>query len=167
MNLGQDWLSQCRAVCQAAKYVGEEVNWAPRPNHAGAVAAHAAILDRYHVALPGLSFLGEIQQRAWGPYQKYSLMYRSGGVALRVFMLEVYPPHKRSHMSETGDVFGPHMHLGDERGTGSTQMVRPVKCRLDTASLVGWIGRFKRHSQVSNDGTNVLERPFPDDLFGI
>lgn len=161
------WLTECRRTCRQTKYVGEELLWAPRSNHHGSVAATAVILDGNHVVLPGLLFLGEVQNRRFGPYQKYSLMQLRAGRRLRVFMLEVMPRHKRSHVDGSLELYGPHIQLGDEREEGDTHRVRRVISRLDVRSVNGWIRRFQRHARVYDGGNYPLTPPFHGDLFGL
>lgn len=161
------WIAECRALCRRAKFIGEDVKWDSRDNHIGALYASSAVLDDDRAAIPGLVFLGEVQNRRYGPYQKYGLMLLRGGRRLRVFMLEVMPSHKRSHMEEGLEIFGPHVQLGDERVGGMSHLARPVTCNLDVRSVNGWIVRFQRHARVYDGDDYPLTPPFADDLFGL
>lgn len=161
-----DWMAKAREICASAKYVGEEIAWIPRSDHAGAIAAKSAVLDLNRIVIPGLEFRGEVQFRAYGPYQKYSLMQSSGGRRLRVFALEVMPGHKRSHVEPGMELYGSHIQLGDEREFGLSHRARSVKTGLDVGSVMGWIERFQRHSRVYDNDAYPLTPPFVDDLFG-
>lgn len=161
-----DWMQNCREICRQAKYVGQEIVWIPRSDHAGAVAAKSVVLDVNRVVIPGLEFRGEVQYRTYGPYQKYSLMQDSGGRRLRVFALEVMPSHKRSHVEPGLELYGSHIQLGDEREFGLSHTARGVKSNLDVGSVNGWIERFQRHARVYDSDTYPLTPPFVDDLFG-
>ena len=165
--MDSEWLSHCRAVCQTVKYVGEEIVWRERGNHEGAVTASAVILDEDRVAIQGLQFVGEVQNRQYGPYQKYSLMMSKGGRRLRVFMLEVMPKHKRSHVESDLVIFGPHIQLGDAREAGSSHVARQALSKLDDRSVNGWIKRFQRHARVYDGDNYRLSPPFDNDLFGL
>lgn len=161
------WLDECRALCQRAKYVGEEVVWGERDNHKGTLCAYAVLLDENRTVIPGLQFHGEVQNRRYGPYQKYSLMMGKGGRRLRVFALEVVPETKRSHIEEGKEIFGPHVQLGDEREDGLAHVARVVIARLDVRSVNGWILRFQRHAKVYDGDNFALTPPFANDLFGL
>lgn len=161
------WLDECRALCGRAKYVGEEITWEARDNHAGALFASAVLLDENRTVIPGLQFQGEVQNRRYGPYQKYSLMISKGGRRLRVFMLEVMPAKKRSHIEDGLEIFGPHIQLGDEREEGLSHVARTVACSLDVRSVNGWIARFQRHARVYDGDNYPMVPPFSNDLFGL
>lgn len=161
------WLEKCRLICLRAKYVGEEIEWRERQNHAGALFASAVLLDEDRAVIPGLQFHGEVQNRRYGPYQKYSLMMSAGGRRLRVFMLEVMPKTKRSHVEEGLEIFGPHIQIGDEREEGLSHVARRVACRLDERSVNGWVHRFQRHAHVYDGDHYPLAAPFSNDLFGL
>lgn len=161
------WLNECRALCARIKFIGEEVEWQPRINHAGSIAATAAVLDAGRAVIPGLQFHGEVQHRRYGPYQKYSLFASRGGKRLRVFMLEVMPEYVRSHVEQGLEIYGPHIQLGDERLEGISHRPRAVIARLDPHSVNGWIRRFQRHARVYDGDEFQLTPPFSDDLFGI
>ena len=160
-----DWMQKCREICKHAKYVGEEIVWTAREDHAGALAARSAVLDGSRIVMPGLEFLGEVQYRTYGPYQKYSLMQLSGGRRLRVFVLEVMPSHRRSHVEPGLELYGSHIQLGDEREFGISHLAKGVTSGLDVSSVKGWIERFQRHARVYDSDTYPLTPPFVDDLF--
>lgn len=162
-----DWLAESRALCRRAKYIGEDVIWRARDNHAGALFAYARILDQNRTTLTGLQFCGEVQRRRYGPYQKYSLMLDRKGRRLRVFTLEVMPAHVRSHIEPGKVLFGSHVQVGDEREEGLSHAARAVMTQLDAGSVNGWIGRFRRHARVYDGDACTLAPPFSDDLFGL
>lgn len=163
----EGWLDQCRVWCKQAKFLAEELDWNERQNHAGALRGTSPLLDQNRVSIPGLVFEGELQRGNFGLYQKYAVMHRAAGRVHRVFTLEVYPFHKRSHRDESGEIFGPHLHLGDDRIEGLSHAVRRVLCNLDPSSLAGWIARFRRHTKISEDNDRRLAPPYSDDLFGL
>lgn len=163
-----DWLEECREICQQVKFVGEEMAWGMRANHEGAIYATSVLLDKSRIVIPGLQFHGEVQNRRYGPYQKYSLMLSKGGRRLRVFTLEVMPRHVRSHLESDGTaLFGPHIQLGDERETGLSHIARRVGSMLDERSVNGWIKRFQRHARVYDGDDYDVTPPFANDLFGL
>lgn len=161
------WLDESRALCRRAKYIGEEVAWVSRENHAGALYATAVLLDENRIVIPGLQFHGEVQNRRYGPYQKYSLMFSKGGRRLRVFALEVMPATKRSHIEDGLEIFGPHIQLGDEREDGLSHVAKQVLSQLDERSVNGWILRFQRHARVYDGDNFPMTAPFANDLFGL
>lgn len=161
------WLDECRDLCARMKYVGEEVEWRPRSNHAGSIAAQAVILDERRAVIPGLQFHGEVQHRRYGPYQKYGLLAARGGKRLRVFMLEVMPEYVRSHVEPGLEIYGPHIQIGEARVDDKSHKARPVITQLDPHSVNGWIRRFRRHARVYDGDEFPLTPPFSDDLFGI
>lgn len=109
-------LDECRVLCKRVKYVASVAEWAERPNHSGALRATSDLLDENRVAISGLYFHGEYQSRRWGTYCSFALMINRGGTIRRVFMVEVYPTHVRSHLAPDGSaIFGPHIAIGDER----------------------------------------------------
>lgn len=157
------WLDECRDWCKKIKYLSEELEWGERPNHSGWLEATSALLDESRVTLPRLLFKGEYRAGRMGDRISYGLMYREQREMRRVFMLEIYPKHERSH-SENGVVFfGPHIHLGDPR---LDQITRIVHANLDGPTVNRWIERFRRHARILDNDHRQLCAPFTDDLFG-
>lgn len=156
------WLDDCRAWCRQVKYISEELTWSERPNHSGWLEATSMLLDEKRVTIPRLMFRGEYKPGKMGERVSYGLMYREQREMRRVFMIEVYPSHERSHMEPGLTIFGPHLHLGDER---LRQITREVRAQLDSALLRRWIERFRRHARILDNEHRKLVPPFTDDLF--
>jgi len=161
----EDWIGQCRHWCQQAKFLADEIEWQHRDNRVRCHRGSSALLDESRVSIPGLMFEGEAEQRNFGLYQKYALMHRHGGSVHRVLMLEVYPSFKRSHVHDSREIYGPHIHLGDDRKGLQSHVVRQVLSNLDAASFAGWIERFRRHAHIRDLPGRALAQPFIDDLF--
>lgn len=156
------WLDNCRAWCRAVKYLSDELDWAERPNHSGSLQATSAVLDANRATIPFLLFKGEYQSGRMGERISYGLMFRERKEQRRVFMIEVYPSHERSHQEPGKVIFGPHLHLGDPR---LEQIVREIKCSLDSVHLKRWVARFRRHAKIMDAGNRRLSPPFAGDLF--
>ncbi|WP_416424692.1 hypothetical protein RAM80_02695 [Pseudomonas sp. App30] len=157
------WLDECRVWCRHIKYLSDTVDWAEKPSHSGWLEATSLLLDENRVSIPHLYFKGEYQQGRMGERITYGLMYRQGKDKRRVFMLEVYPQHERSHRENGVVWFGPHCHLGDER---LQQVTRSILCSLEGATLHRWVDRFRRHARILDHGSRSLTPPFGRDLFG-
>ena len=80
----------------------------------------------------------------------------------RVFAVEAYPSHMRSHSDENGEIFGSHIHLGDPR---DEQLIKMVLKGVDELSLERWIYRFRSHATVRDDDPKQLISPFAGELF--
>lgn len=106
----ETWLEDCRRWCGQIKYVGESLDWAEKPSHSGWLEASCLLLDERRVTIPHLYFKGEYQTGRMGDRVTYSLMYKEGKEKRRVFMLEAWPPHVRSHRFKDGTlIFGSHI----------------------------------------------------------
>ena len=93
----------------------------------------------------------------------YGLMHKDGKERRRVFMLEIWPEHQRSHRFKDGTpLFGPHIHLGDYR---LEEITRHVRSSITGAAERGWVDRFVRHARIKS-GRGSIEPPFGLDLFG-
>lgn len=157
------WLNRCREYCRAIKYLGEPLVWDERPMRSGTLQAKSVLLDSDHVAIPHLTFQGEYQQATFGSVFRCKVMHSDAGRTLKVFMLEVYPNHKLSHREPGLEIFGPHVHLGDERV--GTAIAKPSRCSIDANALKRWIRRFQRHSRILDDNEARIIPPFEDSLF--
>lgn len=159
----ENWLKECRNWCQQIKYLSEDIEWSERPNHSGWLEATSMLLDENRVTLPRLFFKGEYQPGRMGERVSYGLMYREHKEQRRVFMLEVWPAHVRSHRENGVAMFGPHIHLGDER---LAQITREVYSKLGSVTMHGWVERFRRHAKIMDNEGRRLGAPFTADLFG-
>lgn len=160
-----DWLDQCRSLCKQAKFIGEPVNWTEKPTHSGWLCAVCAILDSERSTIPGLVLQCEyrISKKTGSEEMAFGLLYRSGSERYRVFFLEIYPTWKRSHKDRKLELFGPHIHLGDER---LAQITRGVYSNILAALDPKWIERFRRHAKVYDEAANKIIGPFEGDMFG-
>lgn len=156
------WLNDCRNLCRKIKYLSEELNWSERPNHSGWLEATSPLLDENRVTIPNLLFRGEYKPGRFGERVSYSLMHIQQREQRRVFMLEIYPKHERSHMEPGKIIFGPHIHLGDDR---LTKITKKVHSKLDNALLRRWLERFRRHARILDNEHRKLLPPFSGDLF--
>lgn len=149
-----DWVKVCRAHCSRIKYVAEPMEWRQRPNHAQSYRATSVLLDDARIVIPGLQLQCEFRPSSIrGDYASFTLLYRGLRETHRVFQLEVYPRDRMSHRDAERTIYGPHILLGDPR---LSCVVRPVVSAIEQADDPRWIGRFVRHSRVSNDGANAL-----------
>lgn len=159
----ETWLDDCRAWCKQAKYLAEGLEWLEKPTHSGWKEATSLLLDERRVTIPQLYFKGEYQAGRMGERVTYGLMYKDGKEKRRVFMLEIWPPHERSHKFKDGTpLFGPHIHLGDYR---LDEITRHVRSKITMAAEQAWLDRFVRHARIK-EGRGALTTPFGDDLFG-
>ena len=159
----ETWLDDCRAWCSKIKYVGEVLDWSEKPSHSGWLEATSLLLDERRVSIPQLYFKGEYQTGRMGDRVTYSLMYKEGKEKRRVFMLEVWPRHVRSHKFKDGTVlFGPHLHLGDYR---LEEITKKIRASISSTTERRWVERFARHARIRS-GRGELSPPFVGDLFG-
>ena len=159
----ETWLADCRAWCKQVKYLAEELEWAEKPSHSGWLEATSLLQDERRVTIPHLYFKGEYQAGRIGERITYGLMHKEGKEKRRVFMLEVWPAHERSHKFKDGTpLFGPHIHLGDYR---LEEITRQVRAAISGATEQAWIERFVRHARIKS-GRGSLVSPFLGDLFG-
>jgi len=159
----EQWLDDCRCWCKKAKYLSDEIDWMEKPSHTGWLIAKSLLLDERRVSIPHLYFKGEYQPGRMGNRMSYGLMYRDGKESRRVFMLDIFPAHERSH-KEMGKVFfGPHIHLGDER---LAQVTRSVVSQIKSATMYRWVEPFRRHVRIIDSEDKYLSSPFSNDLFG-
>lgn len=159
------WLDQCRAWCRQVKYLNDPLAWEKKPSRSDFLIATSALLDVNKVVIPHLTFKGEYYAGRHGEQVSYGLMYRHGRELHRVFMLDIYPSHVRSHREPDGtNMFGPHIHLGDER---LMQLTREVITQIGAATAQKWVERFRRHARIQNHKRAALLAPFGDhDIFG-
>lgn len=159
-----DWLNQCRDCCRKIKYISQNVAWSERPNHSGWLGASSTLLGSDRVSIPNLKFKGEYQPAIGGDRITYGLMHQNQRMEWRrVFMIEVYPAHIRSHVGKDGTIhFGPHLHLGDNR---LQEITREIHTKLVGANLQRWIERFKRHATIREENGRYINPPFGHDLF--
>lgn len=158
----ETWLDDCRQWCRQAKFVAEKLEWYEKPSHSGWKEATSLLMDGNRVTIPHLYFKGEYQAGRMGERVTYALMYKDGKEKRRVFMLEAWPDHVRSHKFKDGTpLFGPHLHLGDYRLAEITKIVRAALGPAEKR----WVERFTRHARIMT-GRSALSSPFEDDLFG-
>lgn len=60
-------------------------------------------------------------------------------------------------------MFGPHLHLGDER---LAQVTKKVRSSISGATERRWVERFVRHARIVSNSGRSISTPFEDDLFG-
>lgn len=157
------WILQCAAWCKEVKFLNDELIWTEKPSRSTYLQASSALLDAQKQVIPYLSFKGEYRPGKHGDQMSYGLMYRHGRESRRVFMLEVYPDHVRSHIEpDRTEMFGPHIHLGDER---LEQVTREVIARIGMATAQKWVERFRRHARIKDHLNAKLLSPVGDDLF--
>jgi hypothetical protein len=157
------WLEDCRSWCRQIKHLAEELEWDEKPNRSGWLEATSLLQDERRVTIPHLYFKGEFVPGRMGERISYGLMYKEGKEKRRVFMLEVWPAHERSHRFKDGTpLFGPHVHLGDYR---LEEVTRHVRCSISGAIERAWVERFARHARIRN-GRGSLTPPFSGGLFG-
>lgn len=157
------WVLQCAAWCKQVKYLNDELVWTEKPSRSDYLLATSALLDAKKEAIPQLTFKGEYRPGKHGDQMSYGLMYHHGRDTRRVFMLEVYPSHVRSHVEpDKTEMFGPHIHLGDPR---LGQVTREVLAQIGAATAQAWVKRFRRHAKIQDHLGAKLTAPFGEDLF--
>lgn len=156
-----DWIDQCKARCKKIKYASEHLQWDEKPNRSGYLVATSDLVDESGVTIPNLYLKGEYRQltRKRGEVFSISLQYYWLPDELRrVFMIESYPITVRSHIDDNvGEIFGPHLHLGDDR---LEQVVKAIPVGEDGLPLSRWINRFVRHARTLSPDGNHPEGPF-------
>jgi len=157
------WKKQCQSWCKDIKSLGEQVIWVEKPSRSNYLIATSKLLNAQGSTIPHLEFKGEYRMARHGHIISYALMYTHGGEKRRVFMLEVYPQHVRSHVERDGTAFfGPHLHLGDER---FEQVSKQVIDRVGNAFHQRWLEKLQRHTKVLNSSLGLLEGPMGSNLF--
>ncbi|EHN65102.1 hypothetical protein [Comamonas testosteroni] len=157
------WIAQCQIWCKDIKGLGEEVVWVEKPSRSNYLLATSKLLNAQGVAIPNLEFKGEYRIGRHGNIISYALMYRHGKELRRVFMVEVYPQHVRSHIEPNGTpFFGPHMHLGDER---LGQVSKMVIDRVGNTFHQWWLEKLRRHTRILDTAHGLLEGPMGGNLF--
>lgn len=157
------WIDDCRQWCRQVKHLAEEMEWSEKPSHSGWLEATCLLLDDRRVTIPHLYLKGEYQTGRMSDRVTYALMYKEGKEKRRVFMLEVWPDHVRSHKFKDGTIlFGPHIHLGDYR---LAEITRKVRASISSATEQRWVERFVRHARI-HSGRGAVCSPFAGDLFG-
>ncbi|WP_040263731.1 hypothetical protein [Pseudomonas massiliensis] len=159
----ETWLDDCRKWCRQIKFIAEDIEWAEKPSHSGWKEATSLLLDERRVTIPHLYFKGEFQAGRMGDRVTYGLMHKEGKERHRVFMLEIWPSHQRSHRYKDGTpLFGPHIHLGDYR---LDEITREVRSSITGPAEQGWVDRFVRHARIQSERMSIVP-PFGHDLFG-
>lgn len=157
------WVSNCRAWCKEVKGLSEPIEWVEKPSRSNYLLATSGLLNAKGVTIPHLIFKGEYRICKHGDILSYALMYRHAGELRRVFMVEIYPLHQRSHIEPNGvEFFGPHMHLGDER---LEQISKVVLDRVGNVFHKWWIDKLRRHARIGDTVGGYLMAPMGDGLF--
>lgn len=163
------WINECKEKCRKIKYVSEDFLWEKKPSRSDFLVASSALEDEGREIIPKLYLKGEYRHLSKGRGEVYSvsLQYWFKPRELRrVLMIEAYPCYFRSHRDSKGDIFGPHIHLGDER---LEQVVKQLRTSQDGLPFAHWAGRFVRHARVYCSEGKPLPGPFTeqdvDDMF--
>ncbi len=162
------WLDDCREACKRIKSVSQKTAWNEKPSKSNWLVSESLLFDINGVAIPHIYIKGEYAPRKFGDVVTYALMYRKEKIQHRIFMLEVYPEHVRSHRDQLAgiEIFGPHIHLGDER---LDQITRACKTKIETILSNGWIERFTRHTSILQAPQSLITAPpmtSQSELFG-
>lgn len=160
------WISLCIDSCKKIKHLSENIVWLDKPYKSGSLIAISSLEDSMGVSIPNLYFKGEYSIKKFCEVSSFGLMYTDGSTKYRVFMLEIYPDHVRSHYDKKKkeEIFGPHIHLGDEK---LQQITKKVYSKLNNSDLNRWIYRFNRHARILSNGNKYIKPPFDNDLFGL
>lgn len=152
------WIDDCRAVCKRIKTVSQKTIWNEKPSKSNWLVSESLLLDANGTAIPSIYIKGEYSPRKFGDVITYSLMYRKEKAQHRIFMLEVYPKHVRSHRDQKAgiEIFGPHIHLGDER---LEQITRACQTKIETILSDEWVERFIRHTKIKHDVHSLITAP--------
>lgn len=148
------WLADCRTQCKAIKSLAEPFNWGFKKSRPKAFVAVSALLNDKGVAIPKLRVEFVYEQREYGEYQSYALMYTHTAATYRVFMLEVLPKFKVGHREPGLIVKGPHLLLGDPRIVGQSR-TRPCIRKAALSQHVAWMEIFRKHASIQ-DGAYSL-----------
>lgn len=154
MTANAAWLAECRAACKRIKAFAEPIAWQSKPSRPAAMVAVSGLADHAGLPIQGLMFRAEYETRKTHEYLSLGIFRyqparneRDRGEQRRVLMVEVYPDWKRTHTDEDGDIYGPHIQLGD--GDRGMYVARPVRCRLPDTDHLGWFLRLARHGRIA------------------
>ncbi|WP_311949301.1 hypothetical protein [Halomonas piscis] len=162
------WVNECRNKCKLIKHIGQDFIWQEKPNRANYLVASSNLLDNDHQVIPDLYLMGEYRPLKKGRGEIFTIalqFFIKPGELRRVFMLESYPSYIPSHRDKDGQIYGPHVHLGDHR---LEQVVKSLHAKEDGLPFSHWAQRFARHAKVYS-GANTsggIPGPFLGDLFG-
>lgn len=165
------WINECKEKCKKIKYVNEKFLWETKPSRSDFLVASSMLEDENKEIIPKLYLKGEYRLLTKGRGEVYSvsLQYLLRPRELRrVLMIEAYPCYFRSHRDSNGDIFGPHIHLGDDR---LEQVVKQLRASRDGLPFSHWAGRFVRHARTHYPEQQPLPGPFTptapntDDMF--
>lgn len=157
------WITQCQTWCKDIKGLAEPVVWVEKPSRSNYLVASSKLVDAQGVVIPHLAFKGEYRPARHGDIVSYALIYRHGKELRRVFMVEIYPGHVRSHVEPDGtSFFGPHLHLGDER---LNQVSKLVIDRVGNTFHQWWLEKLRRHTRIYDTAQGLLKGPMGDNLF--
>ncbi|AKX52014.1 hypothetical protein AKN92_11410 [Thiopseudomonas alkaliphila] len=158
LPLKDSWIDDCRAACKKVKSISRSSAWDEKPSNSNYLIAEWNLLDNSGAIIPHLYSRGEYTKNKYGEILRLAIMYRRQKEQYRVFMLEVYPPHVRSHVDHpSGEIFfGPHMHLGSEK---LDQLVKLCKTKIDDVLSDRWIKRFIRHTTIQSSPQKKLSMP--------
>lgn len=156
------WIDQCRGWCRDVKGVAEPLVWHEKPFRSKYLLASSKLINDSG-EIPHLEFKGEYRAGRHGNIVSYALVYWHGGEMRRVFMVEIYPNHVRSHVEKDGrEFYGPHMHLGDER---LSQVSKIVIDRIGNTFHQRWLEKLRRHARISDTAYGSLVGPMGSNLF--
>lgn len=163
-----DWIDECRKKCKKVKYIEEDFIWQEKPSRSEYLVATSKLLDENHDPIPDLFLTGEYRPLRKGRGEIYTIALKffiSAGEQRRVFMIESYPSYMTSHRDKNGEIFGPHLHLGDDR---IEQIVKQIFAREDGLPFSHWAKRFVRHARVHAPNSHDIDipGPFENDIFG-
>lgn len=157
------WIAQCQTWCKEVKGLAEPVTWVEKPSRSNYMLATSGLVNSQGTTIPHLEFKGEYRIAKHGDIISYGLMYKHAKQQRRVFMIEIYPAHQRSHIEPNGTpFFGPHMHLGDER---LDQVSRIVLDRVGNTFSQWWLEKLRRHTKIYDNAQGYLTGPMGDGLF--
>lgn len=157
------WVAQCQTWCKDVKNLGEPVVWVEKPSRSNYLLATGSLINSQGATIPHLEFKGEYRIAKHGDIISYALMYKHATQQRRVFMVEIYPQHIRSHVEADGTpFFGPHMHLGDER---LGQVSKVVIDRAGNTFSQWWLEKLRRHTRIRDTVLGSLEGPMGNNLF--
>lgn len=163
-----EWIDVCRDKCKKIKYIGGSFSWTQKPSRSSYLVANSELLDASRSTIPDLYLTGEYRLLRKGRGEIFSIalqFYWKPGELRRVFMIESYPSYMPSHRDQNGQIYGPHLHLGDDR---LEQVVRKLHASEDGLPFSYWARRFVRHARVyaGHNGAAGIPSPHPGDLFG-
>lgn len=159
MSLADLPVSEAQAIIAKPKFIAEEdMAWSESPDHGTHMVFSGQLYEESGMTIAGLTF--ELAFRIPARFDECKYLFtlfafRPGG-RRRVYQLEVIPHDDVGHRDESGELFGPHEHIG--------QMAREVRVgNLNCKHHEQWFREFLNRANIKYGGRYF--GPFEGGLF--